>query len=128
MLPLAVTLGEVAEVTDVLPGLELGELTGELEEEPDADELESTELEELHTDGEVAKVDGVAVLVGETVSTEETMPLDPEVKETEEEEDTVTETDKDEVVNDGIDVVTPGAVVVVEPPTMLVVVVWAVVE
>lgn len=83
-LPLGVALGELAELTGVLPGLELGELTGELEEEPAAEELEDAGLEELGTEVEVANVDGTAELEGETVSVEETMPLDPEDKEDDE--------------------------------------------
>lgn len=83
-LPLGVALGEVAELTGVLPGLELGELTGELEEEPAGEEFEDAGLEELGTEVEVAKVDGTAELEGETVSIEETMPLDPEDKEDDE--------------------------------------------
>ena len=83
-LPLGVALVEVAELTGVLPSLELGELTGELEEEPAAEELEDAGLEELCTKVEVAKVDGTAELEGKTVSIEETVPVDPEQKEDDE--------------------------------------------
>lgn len=69
------------ELTGVLPGLELGELAGELEEEPAAEELEEAGLEELGAEAEVAKVDGTTELEDETVSIDETMPVDPEDKE-----------------------------------------------
>ena len=66
------------ELKGVRPGLELGKLTDELEEEPAAEELENAGFEELGTEVEVAKVDGTAELEGETVSVEETMPLGKE--------------------------------------------------
>jgi hypothetical protein len=77
-LPPIVALGEVAGLTGVLPGVEVGEITSEVEEEPATEELCCALLEGLDTKVEVAKVEGVAVLVGEMVSIEETMPLVPE--------------------------------------------------